>query len=347
MTPKAQPDNPSAPTDIYYFAYGPTVNDMVRERRGIETLSIVPAFAPDFRLTFAFGGLANIVAKTGFEVHGLLMKLKSQEDLEKLLKSDEGNVVTTRTVIPYSVRDAQDDSDESSHNADDDFCATCTKGSIQAHIVEYPDHVEDTILDAPIEQLPQERYLKLIAQGMRKYNVDEDYITDHIEAIGFVPKTKPANFATFPVAKRVRAISWKEYQKICTRGKVEGDCYLVIGKRVFRCGEHDPANPVMKWIARHCHGKADCTLVMHLTVVDPDIPLIHDSKDATPLHWAWAENHAAETLAQIGISATRVYELKSLARKDDASEDTSSQDSATNRPCWHCLLFPWRLLKRQ
>ena len=47
--------------DLWYFGYGPIVNDMVRKRRGIETTQIQPAYLPDYRLTFSFGGLANIV----------------------------------------------------------------------------------------------------------------------------------------------------------------------------------------------------------------------------------------------------------------------------------------------
>ena len=200
-------DEQGTSKDIYYFGYGPIVNDMVRQRREIETTEIQPAYVPDYRLTFAFGGNANIVKKVGFEVHGLLMKLKSHTDWEKIKKFEAGNEPQIRTVVPYcampqrqgKVEDncsqvSDDDVSTDSHNADEDFCAPQLKGTIQAYLIEMPGNVEDTLLDAPIERLPQERYLKLIAQGMRQYGVEEEYVTDHIEACPFIPNRSPEEY---------------------------------------------------------------------------------------------------------------------------------------------------------
>lgn len=64
---------------IYYFAYGPMTNDVVRQRRGIQATVIRAAYLPEHVLSFAIGGLANVVPRRGYDVHGLLMKLESQQ----------------------------------------------------------------------------------------------------------------------------------------------------------------------------------------------------------------------------------------------------------------------------
>ena len=299
-------------TEIYYFGFGPIVNEIVRKRRGIEVIEIQAAYVPDYRLTFAFGGIANIVAKNGFEVHGLLMKLKSSEDWKKLREFEAGNTPTIRTVIPYSAigGDSISEGDDGfNRNADDDFLPATLKGSIQAYLIEHPENVDDTLLDAPIECLPQERYLKLISQGMRQHRVDEDYVTDHIEACPFVPTRTEKEYFVFPEARRVRKISWGKYERLCERGNVEGDIYFCLGNGVFRLGEHDPANPLAKWLETHGHGQEDCTFMINMTVVEPSIPYLEDASGVTPLHVAWAENHLVEIVEQYGMTATRVYEL--------------------------------------
>lgn len=309
--------------DIYYFGYGPICNELVRRRREIKVVEIQAAYCPDYRLTFAFGGIADIVAKKGFEVHGLLFKLESEEDWLKLKKFESGNTPTVRTVIPYSAipksrigDESGSDEDEEEEdpfqriNADDDFKSHCLLGSIQAYLIEHPDHVEDCLLEAPLEQLPQERYLKLIAQGMRQHGVDEDYVGDHIEACPFVPTRKPQDYRTFPSAKSVRSITFQKYQSLCSKAAlVEGDVCFCLGTKVLRLGDHDPANPLAKWFLTHGHGKSDCTFMLHLTVVDPAIPFLEEASQVTLLHVRWAENHCVEIIDQYGMSATHVYDL--------------------------------------
>lgn len=325
--------NGSSGKDIYYFGYGPICNQIVRKRRGIEVLEVEAAFVPDYRLTFAFGGIANIVKKKGFEVHGVLMKLKSHEDWKKLREHEVGNCHTMRTVIPYSVVAKQQElsggscsEDDDYHNADDDFNATSSMtGAVQAFLIEFPERVDDTLLDAPIERLPQERYLKLVAQGMRQQGVDEDYITDQLEACPFAPMRNPEEYQVFPAAKRLQKISMVKYERLCERGNVEGDVYFCLGNCVFRLGEHDPENPLAKWFEAHGHGKPDCTFQITQTVIEPSIPEIEDETGVTDLHIAWAENHVVETVAQFGMTATCVYELAnvtSLSKKGFSSTDT-------------------------
>ena len=377
----------SSSKDIYYFGFGPIVHDMVRKRRDIEVVDIQPGVVYDYRLTFAIGGIANIVPKVGYEVHGLLMRIKSKDDWEKLMSFDSGKIPTIRTVVPYNAihkvasvdgnnsgtestllqeEDSEELQSSSSgpqhpHNADDDFGPSSSTGAIQAYLIEHSENVEDTLLEAPIERLPQERYLKLIAQGMRKYKVDEDYVTDQIEACPFIPNRKPDDYFSFPVAKRVPKISFAKYLKMCARGSVEGDLYFILGTKVFRMGEHDPANPLAKWFETHGHGKDDCTYMVHLTVVDPEIPFLEDASQVADLHIQWAENHLCEVVEQYSMSATHVYTLagksdtsassvvspkKLCANKEDPTEGPDDVEilrlrRRRRRRCWIYRVYRW------
>jgi len=80
--------SPDAPPS--YFAYGPIVNPMVRRRRGLHTLEEKPAILPEHRLTFSYGGVAEIIPQRGYEVHGILMKMESLEEWKKFQATDVG-----------------------------------------------------------------------------------------------------------------------------------------------------------------------------------------------------------------------------------------------------------------
>ena len=177
----------SSYTCISFFAIkGPVVNDMVRQRRGIHVTSIQAAYLPDFRLTFAIGGMANIVPRHGYEVHGLLMTLASLADWNALQKFDAGSTPSRHTVIPYK------------GNWVDDALPPVEN----VRFVEFDGQVEDEFLDSPIEVLPQSRYLELITQAMRKYGVDNDYIEDNILAVPYIPKRTPEEYHRIPVIEK-------------------------------------------------------------------------------------------------------------------------------------------------
>ena len=274
-------------TDLYYFGYGPIVNDLVRQRRGIHTTEIRAAYLSDYRLTFAIGGLANVVHKRGYEVHGLLMKLAQKEDWKRVQEFDAGSTPTVKYVTPYDA----------------------PGGPIKASLVEFPGNIADSLLDGPIEKLPQDRYLNLIALGMRQYHVDNDYIEDNIMAVPFVPKRLPKDFERLPCLKEdVPEISLRKYQQLCR--KARGDVYFVLGEGVFRVNKPDLESPAVRWLAQNGHGKEDCALTIHKLVVDPDIPLVDEVSEMSPLHYAWAENHCAEIMEQFGLSCHKVATLE-------------------------------------
>merc|ERR1712238_607626 len=92
--------------------------------------------------------------------------------------------------------------------------------------------------------MPQERYLKLMTDGLRQYDIDEDYINDEIMVVAYVPKEKDAivvcqenkgkktkgiattlittNYRTFPLVKvkekekEPKEIPYKKYvMRVC------------------------------------------------------------------------------------------------------------------------------------
>lgn len=294
--PDAEGATPGPNASIYYFAYGPIVNPMVRRRRHLNTSEERPAVLPEFRLTFAYGGIANIVHQRGYEVHGILMKFNSAKDWEDFQTYDAGyNDSDLVKVVPY---DADEDDEP-----------------ITAYAMTMKEY-DASKLEAPIEQLPAERYLKLLAQGMQVYNVDEDYIQDQIMSVPYLPSCKPEDYQTFPQeSDRLPKITFSKYEKLCKRSN---DTYFILNNKVCRLGPHDPEHPAAMWVRQRLHGQTDSTLIIHKTIVEPDLPIVDTLEELTPQHHAWAENHSMEYLKKCNLTATKVYELvpegKSTAR---------------------------------
>lgn len=306
---------------LYYFGYGPIVNDLVRQRRGIETTEIRAACLSDYMLTFCIGGLANIVPRRGYEVHGLLMKLKSAKDWKLLHDYDAGSTPTVHNVFPYDAPDTP----------------------VRAQFVEFSEHVEDVVLDSPLEHLPQDRYLNLIAIGLRKYKVDDEFVDFQIMAVPYTAKRHAHEFERVPLLRKtLPRIKYRRYLQRCK--KAEGtDIYFILGDGVFRLNQPDFKLPASRWLGRNGHGKPDATLFIHKTIVDPDIPLCDELSELTPLHFDWAENHIVELMELYNLSCNKVAILKrddesllssfkqSMSRSSSAStEMCSSAESSTD-----------------
>lgn len=322
----------SSNEEYYYFCYGPVVDDLVRQRRDLNVDSLHAAYLPNYRLTFSIGGLANIVQRTGYEVHGLLMKLASREDWERLLSYDAGSTPSFHRVIPYIYDDPQQRREGDPRTVGE---------PVLARFVEFSGDVEDEFLDAPIEVLPQCRYLELIAKGMEKYRVDQDYIDAQIMATPFEPKRPPEEYRTvpldckhlassssstgnmFPFAKQkmrrhksdiptdhltpqsLPRITFDKYLQLCQTNSTEEqraftDVFFIVNDYVYRIVQPDITKiPMAKWLFRNGHGKQDVSLVIHKLIVDHDIPLCDSLEEMTPLHFSWVENHIVEQLLEM------------------------------------------------
>jgi hypothetical protein len=309
ISPPRAPGNP-----ILYFGYGPIVHEMVRRRRNIRTTHVQAAFLDGYRLSFEFGGVANIVRQRGYRVHGVLMTLQSLRDWKKLQSFDVRRRVTQSHVLHYPKGGMTYDEDE-----EDEKEEPVTE---LAYIIKFPEDVQDTILyDNPaVERLPQECYLKVVAEGMRQNGILYEYIQDEIMNVPFIPDRSSADYCKFPLAHKIGKISYSTYQKVCQLAKVEGCLYFVLGDSVFRLGEHDPNNPLAAWIEEHGHGKGDLTFFIQLILMDPSLPFCAKKAGVTPCHIAWAENQLAAYTQQLGLGATKVFQLC----KDEEEEEYSS-----------------------
>lgn len=270
---------------------------------------------PEHRLTFSYGATASIVPKRGYEVHGVAMKWRTEEDWEKM--KDPGYARVVVDIYPY----------DEPHKP------------IKA-VVFVLAQFDDSKLDGPMEKLPQERYLRLIAQGMRKYDVDDDYINDQIMSVPYIPSRKAEDYVKFPVAQEpLPVVSFETYKRKCRRTR---DLYFVVGDGVFRVGEHDPGNPVCVMLRSKAHGKDDITLATYHVMLDPDIPECHCQADLKPIHFAWAENQLMDMFEQAGLTATKVMIISDevetryccfcFMRGASSSPEESSSGSCTGLP---------------
>jgi len=334
---------------VYYFGYGPIVHPVVRHRRGVPIASVQAAILYDHRLTFAFGGTVNVLPhQRGYEVYGVLLKFDSLLEWKHFQKFDGGHYQSNLvTVYPLKTPDCP----------------------VQAFTFVYDAPLEQGALanaDAdtiPIEKLPQERYLKLIADGLRQLHIDPEYIDDQIMSVPYTPKTKPENFCTFDTLnshnrnckqKPPRNITFQKYQAMCQRQlkRKHKQVYFVIGNKVLKIlsdsdsnsnskanDQDQEENPCFKWFLTNVHGQGDLTLKVHKLVVDPDIPMVDASEDLTPLHFQWAEHHVYEYLQQGGLQAVQVATLINHPQQQEQNQQQNQhQQQPQNKHKW---LFPW------
>lgn len=294
--------------EIYYFGYGPIVHPMVRRRRKVETYDERAVVLPEHRLTFNFGGVANLVPQRGYEVHGVLMKFKSKGEWLKFQEYDPGyNEPDEVKVYRY---DAPEEEPITAYT----MVMKC---------------FDEMKLDRPIQNLPVERYLKLISGGLRHYGADEDYIEDQILSVPYIPAKAPEEYDTFPQASNpLPTITMAAYKKLAQRSS---DLYFIMNQNVVRLGPHDPGSPAAVWLRERMHGKGEGTLIVHQTIVEPGLPIADREEDLTPLHHGWAEDHSVQFFKQCGLSATKVYqivseeEFRSSRRRRPSGFQASSQ----------------------
>lgn len=162
---------------------------------------------------------------------------------------------------------------------------------------------------------PQERYLKLMTDGLRFHGVDETYIRDEVLAVNYIPNERDRvvdkNYRSFPKSKKFSKMSQSKYEKLCkSRDKAT---HFVIGNKIIKVDtEPDLNNAVIRWLRAHGDGKGDMTLLIHQTVVDKDA-FEHEptfkSEELTPEHTQWAEHVVFLYLERGDLTATAIGEL--------------------------------------
>jgi hypothetical protein len=371
----------------WYFCVGPLVNPAVRDRRRLNSTDHhQAAVLLDYRLIFTHSG-AHVVPKIGYNVHGVVMRVPHDDDWQRIVDVDSGAWQQIPVnVYPYGTKknhhshhQHQKQKHQSSHDddaplepdtnddddavEDDDIVAAVCKGRRPIHAyVSIINEYDESQHGEPLEKKPQERYLRLIAEGMRHHGVDETYVTDEVMSCPFVPKRTPEDWYTFPTTfaattatqlhrkkscnddknaqssnseqdhqqQQLPVITMKKYEKLCRKNKKpNSDVYFILHNYVLKMGTHDPQNPIALWIRGLGHGKADLCYTVHQIVVDPDIPWARTRGDMTLLHYAWAEDHVFEVFKLCGTTATKLFCLEEQNTATTTGRTSNSSNSSS------------------
>jgi len=173
--------------------------------------------------------------------------------------------------------------------------------------------------NASVVGKPQERYLKLMTDGLRDHDIDETYIQDEVLSVNYIPNerdkvTDQSNYKAFRASKKVAKVDFKKYESKLCKAK-DNATHFVIGSKILRLDEspHNvESNPCVKWLRVQAHGKGDITFLVHQTFVDKEclhIPLVDNPEDLTEQHQKWAEHVVLLYLERGGLTATTVAEL--------------------------------------
>lgn len=166
---------------------------------------------------------------------------------------------------------------------------------------------------------PQERYLKLMTDGLRVHDIDETYIHDEVLSVNYIPNerdkvTDASNYKSFPEAKKIAKVNYQKYESKLCKSK-DNATHFVIGSKVMRLDEsanNIPSNPCVKWFREQAHGKGDISFLVHQTFVDKEcihIPNVDSPAELTEEHQKWAEHTVLLYLERGGLTATKVAEL--------------------------------------
>ena len=296
---KAFGSDVSSNGDIWYFGYGPVVHPDVRQRRDVRVSEEQPALLPDHRLTFAFGGAACLVPACGYMVHGVLMKCKTSHDWEKLCKFGAGMYAPRRLeVFPYEMNNAEEGYDPVQTYED--------TTPILAYVFVLADY-DPEALERPIEKKPQERYLRLIAQGMKKYGVDPTYIQDEIMSCPYVPHPPREEWQRFPASSdKLPHWTLEKYERMCRKTVDDTTIYFILHDYVHKLDKVDKSHPPVQWFAANAHGQPDISFHINTMVINPDIPFAPTQNDLTPIHYEWAEQATWDFCQNADLAPIRI-----------------------------------------
>lgn len=171
---------------------------------------------------------------------------------------------------------------------------------------------------------PQERYLKLMTDGLRAHEIDETYIHDEVLSVNYIPNerdkvTDSNNYKSFPECKKMAKVNYQKYETKLCKAK-DNATHFIIGNKIMRVDEgvcNTLDNPCVRWFRAQAHGKGDITFLVHQTFVDKEclhIPNVNSPSELTPEHQKWAEHVVFLYLERGGLTATFVAELS-----DDSS----------------------------
>ncbi|KAG7344541.1 hypothetical protein IV203_022549 [Nitzschia inconspicua] len=322
----------------YYFGYGAMCNPVSRQRRNIDGKNFRAAVLPNFRLDFSNSGVASVVEVKSeaaesacdsgdssestieieggsFEncVHGVLMEFHERIMWEKTVASEKGYEHRKVWVYPYA--------DECSTEMDDTVESRHRKRPepVLAHIFYMTSRPEKS-------GRPQERYLKIIAQGLEHHGVTAKYIQKKILSVESIPCRAPSEFRSFPSnPEPLPTISFEEYQ---ARSIATNPCFVLADKVVDLVGAlPDEDQALMKFLRSHAFGEGDLTPFLRDLFYDPDMSCYtwnddSSSSDDKLKHdsniWnRWAENQMVDIFASCHAEGRVTMRLAKKQTKDN------------------------------
>ena len=264
---------------MYCFVYGATCNPISRARRGIQTRSAQPSILQDYRISFGQGGAANILPKRGWTVHGVLLECETFHDVE-LLKEIGANYQCEKVLVyPY-------DNEEE---------------PILAHV-----HVMSKEQQPETDELPQERYVRIIGEGLKYHGVDQEYIDYQIMNVHYTPN--PKILLQFPLQQHKKhAAALKEISYTTYISKSHRNLWFLVGQKVIEIQvPHNKRDPFVEWAKQELVGKPDSTWFMLQLMYDPSLPVCQTVADVQEEHIAWAEHQLVEKFQESHVPAVAV-----------------------------------------
>ncbi|KAL3910409.1 MAG: hypothetical protein SGILL_007701 [Bacillariaceae sp.] len=323
---------------MFYFGYGAMCNPISRRKRNIHGVNYWPAILPNHRIDFSNAGAASVVEVQCCEectqskicpktspcrsmisavspppahgdccVHGVLMEFKDPIMWDRTKKSEGGYSVKQIYVYPYEQDRPENEQQRPSLHLK----------PIKANVFYFADETPEA------EGIPQERYLRIIAQGMGHHNVCSNYVQKHILAAKCVPVRKPCDYIAFPRVQcddgELSSLTFDDYVE---RAKTTS-CFL-LGDFIVDIEEEtlppDEA-PICKFLKSTFIGKGDIIPILREIFYDPDV--MHPS-DCHCLFenfcWQkWSENQLTDIFnsSKVGVCISHKLERASNDNDDE------------------------------
>lgn len=310
-------------TPVYYFAYGALCNPVTRQQRGISVVHSQPGRLNGYRLDFSTSGTGNIIAHddnndstttTSSQVHGVLLQLSSTQMWRQVQDAEAGYQHQLVSVLPYGDGDTKDDENN----------------CIEAHVFimnsASTNDDDDGNKIATTVSLPQERYLKIIAEGMRHHGVDETYIQTTILQADHIPARRPEDYRSFAKATTkdnmdasLPVISLDDYQARVANGV---PCFI-IGDWVIDIVGDLPESPFQKVLQEKVIGKSDVTPLVKQILYDPNLPPPH-------LHSQWAMDQMVDLFQANGIYENARISMRLQSASPSSHTSPPTKDSMSS-----------------
>lgn len=248
--------------------------------------NVRPAVLLGFKIDFSTSGVANIIRCDENEeettctcVHGVLMDFDSEETWNRVLHSEAGYDLRVERFFEYG-----------------------SDVPVAANVC----YLTNTKQKNGKSGIPQERYLRIIAEGMRYHGVKEEYIQKCILSADHVPSRKPHEYLSFPSKPEpLPSISYEAYVQ---RAKTI-PCFIVGDRVIDLVGNLPPRDvPIMRAIFAKAVGKPDFTAYMLETLYDPNLP---DTD-----HWKWAIDQLVDIFTSTGIMAENTCISMRIVKED-------------------------------